>query len=283
MKVKPWASTEETLAALHTTLVARSGCDIFWSSLCVLLETLARDLKARQMAAPGTVVDNEVLDGERFNVLLDEIRAVLDRQGTETPNSTFRRLASTLSAPALMLLLLLGGAASIGCGTQPMHHSARDAEGLPDAYSLQPEADGPAHVPQADASNLQPDSKEDVPIILLPDAKLLLPDQKLDAKSPGDTVTHNSDGATVTIQDIMDSCGIPNERQSSILSCLSKMHESWSTDMPRVLAGQDCTKTADQLRCFADWTCNSAQDTKFKSGSTPICQPVRLYLGVCFV
>jgi hypothetical protein len=85
MKVKPWATTEETLAALHTTLVARRGCDIFWGSLRVLLENLARDLRTRQAASPGTLVDNELLDGERYATLLDEIRAAMARQQSPRP------------------------------------------------------------------------------------------------------------------------------------------------------------------------------------------------------
>jgi hypothetical protein len=155
MKVKPWASTEETLAALHATLVARHGCDIFWTSLRVLLETLARDLKTRQEAAPGTLVDNEVLDGERYATLLDEIRASLAQQTADPPSATFRRLASSLSAPALALLLLLGGAASVGCD-QTTLHSTPDAatQDLADARDT-------ATQDLADAIKSQPDTKAD--------------------------------------------------------------------------------------------------------------------------
>jgi hypothetical protein len=62
---------------------------------------------------PGALVDNELLDSERYATLLDEIRAALARQ-TAGPAS-FRRLASGLSVPALGLLLFLGGVASVGC------------------------------------------------------------------------------------------------------------------------------------------------------------------------
>ena len=173
MKVKPWATTEETLAALHTTLVARRGCDIFWGSLRVLLENLARDLRTRQAASPGTLVDNELLDGERYATLLDEIRAAMARQTAEP--ATFRRLASALSAPALGLLLLLGGATSIGCADAKVAQ-----EGSPDAKVAQPEAN--------------PD---------LPPTFFVPPDARL-ATDVAMTPTQ-SDGAAVTIQDIMDS------------------------------------------------------------------------------
>ena len=90
MKVKPWAGTEETLAALHATLVARQSCDTFWSSLRGLLENLARDLKTRQDGEPGTLLDNEVLSDERYALLLDEIRACYE--ATEDPRYAAARL-----------------------------------------------------------------------------------------------------------------------------------------------------------------------------------------------
>jgi len=258
MKVKPWASTKETLGALHATLVARHGCDIFWTSLRVLLETLARDLKTRQDAVPGTLVDNEVLDGERYAALIDEIRAALARQASGATSSTFHRLACSLSVPALRLLLFLGGAATIGCARDPMGSSqAHDAAtlGLPDTKSSQPET-------QADSSIY----------IQLPDASPVR-----DAASTG------PDGATVTIQDIMDSCNIPSEQQDSIRACLARMKDSWSTGVASVLAGQNCASVADQLGCFSSETCMTGRSGDFDPSSTRICQPVIIYLGVRFV
>jgi hypothetical protein len=265
MKVKPWADAEETLGALHATLVARQGCDIFWTSLRVLLETLARDLKARQNAAPGTLVDNEVLDDEHYTTLIDEIRAALVRQGAETPASTFHRLASSLSAPALGLLLFLGGAATIGCEREPLKSSSQmhDAAtlGLPDAGSLQPEtkADG-------------------LRFIQLPDARPA-PDI-----APKYAATSGPDGGTVTIQDILDSCNIASQQQSMILGCLSLMDSSWSAAMVSALAGRDCMSVASSLGCTPGETCTAWQ---YPSGSAPsnlpLCMPVIIYAGVRFV
>jgi hypothetical protein len=271
MKVKPWAATEETLGALHATLVARQGCDMFWTSLRVLLETLARDLKARQDAAPGALVDNEVLDSDRYATLIDEIRAALARQAAEAPVSTFRRLASALSAPALGLLLLLGGAATIGCSREPLKSASRmhDAAtlGFPDAGNSQPEA--------------RPDNSAS---IQLPDTR---PAPSPDAMTAPDTVpkyaaTTGPDGGTVTMQDILDSCNIPAEQQGMILGCLSLMDSSWSTGMAAALAGQDCASVAGL--CPPWETCSA---TYYTSGSTtfqgPLCMPVLLYIGVRFV
>jgi hypothetical protein len=253
MKVKPWATTEETLAALHTTLVARRGCDIFWGSLRVLLETLARDLKTRQGASPGALVDNELLDGERYATLLDEIRAAMARQAAEP--ATFRRLASALSAPALGLLLLLGGATSVGCD-----HAKVAQEGSLDAKVAQPEAN-PDLPP---TFFVPPDARPATDVAMAPT---------------------QSDGAAVTIQDIMDSCNIPDQQQERILDCLAGLRESWTTGIAELLAGADCNHVAYQLQCFSgSWSCfGQYQPVDFDPNTTPMCNPVILYAGVRFV
>jgi hypothetical protein len=269
MKVKPWAGAEETLAALHTTLVARQGCDIFWTSLRVLLETLARDLKARQDAVPGALVDNEVLDGERYARLIDEIRAALARQVKDAPASTFRRLASALSAPALGLLLFLGGAATIGCTGEPLGSSLQKhdaaATGLPDAGSAQPET-------KADSSLY----------IQLPDTG-----PAPDTIPPRYAANTGPDGGTVTIQDIMDSCNIPAQQQGMVLACLALMDSSWSAGMPSALAGKDCMVVASALNCGVgvDLICVADQfpNASFDPSYPTLCRPIIIYAGVRFV
>ena len=277
MKVKPWASTEETLAALHTTLVARGGCAIFWASLRGLLEALARDLKMRQEASPGTLVDNELLDSERYGTLLDEIRAALASQSTQP--ASFRRLAAALSAPALGLLLFLGGAASVGCSNAGLHQ-AQDAgaPGIVDASVAQPDAatsiaDAPRTPNAVDAKVAQPEANLDLPRITLPDAR-----PATDAVAP-----RQSDGATVTIQDIMDSCNIPDQQQAQVLDCLGRLGESWTTGVASVLAGSDCNYVATQLNCFTYSQSCLLGAPDFDPNTTPICKPMPVYIGVRFV
>jgi hypothetical protein len=271
MKVKPWAGTEETLGALHATLVARNGCDVFWMSLRVLLENLARDLKARQDAVPGALVDNEVLDVERYGMLIEEIRAALVRQAAETPTSTFRRLSAALSAPALGLLLFLGGAASIGCAREPLKGRSQDA----------------ATVETPDASDARPETKADGPIyIQLPDTKPM-PDSALaapDTRIARDAVAVGPDGGTVTIQDIMDSCNIPKDQQGTILACLAALDSSWSAGIASALAGQDCAVVASDLECSPSEVCMAQQFPRTFDPAYPrICEPVLIYIGVRFV
>ncbi|MBW2262280.1 MAG: hypothetical protein JRG91_09940 [Deltaproteobacteria bacterium] len=112
MKVKPWAGPEETLDAFHDALVSHRDDDAFWTGMKSLLEALASDMSRR---LSGDVVDNEVLDPETHQALLEEIRAALAQQ--KKGRGGFCRLASSLSVPAVGLLAILGGVATVGCGS----------------------------------------------------------------------------------------------------------------------------------------------------------------------
>jgi hypothetical protein len=286
MKVKPWASSAETLAALHATLVARSGCDIFWASLRTLLEALACDLKRREEATPGAVLDNEVLDNERYATLLDEIRACLAAHAPEAASSSFHRLARALSAPALGLLLLLGGVASVGCEHSALRNSTEVRDGAP------PDV--------ADAKTLRSESNADSVFIVLPDTSPG-PDKPSSVDydiSPGpdkpssvDSRPSGLDGATVAIQDIMDSCNVSATDQASVLACLARLRESWTTGIASVLATESCNAVVVDLACFAydttycvggGWGIDPT-NTDFDPATMPICRPMPVYIGVRFV
>ena len=283
MKVKPWATTEETLAALHTTLVARHRCDIFWTSLRALLEALARDLKTRQEALPGTLVDNELLDSERYGTLLDEIRAALALQ-TAGPAS-FRRLASALSVPALGLLLLLGGVASVGCGGSGLHAQARDA-GPPDVVDTTqptPDASIPITLPDAPPAPSVVDAAKPEASPDLPRTVLTIPDAR-PATDVG-VAPRQSDGGTVTIQDIMDSCNIPDQEQQQILTCLATAGDGWA-GLLEELAGLNCSLVGADLNCFGQsMVCGGMNEITFPSDPNApwICRGIPVYIGVRFV
>jgi hypothetical protein len=279
MKVKPWASAEETLAALHATLSARQGCDIFWGSLRVLLETLARDLKARKEASPGAVIDNEILSSESYDSLLGEIRACLAKQTSES-ETPFRRLAQGLSAPALGLLLLLGSVVTVGCEKTSLSAKTFDAavDVRSDASPAQPDArpDSPATQPDA-----RPDGQPDNSISFsIPD----LPPAKSDIKEASST---GPEGGTVTIQDIMDSCNIPDNQQAMVMACLSQVQQSWTAGLTSFLAGKDCNLVSTALKCDPSYTqCayvppSSSHD--FDPQQLPLCRPILVYIGVSFV
>jgi hypothetical protein len=269
MKVKPWAGAEETLSALHATLVARQSCDIFWASLRGLLETLARDLKARQDAEPGALLDNEVLSDERYASLLDEIRACLATQASEAqPGSAFRQLAQRLSAPALGLLLLLGGVTTVGCDRSSLHGT----DTRPDAAATDVRSEPPDAAPDA------------VPDTAPADMRFVLPDIAPPKSDVKDAVSKGPEGGTVTLPEIMDSCDIPEQTQANVLACLSALHGSWTTGIAAALAGQDCGAVSSSLEpCSYSSQCNTALPAEFDPSYLRICEPILIYLGVRFV
>lgn len=274
MKVKPWASAEDTLAALHATLVARQGCDVFWTSLRVLLETLARDMAARQQAVPGALVDNEILSPESYAALLGEIRACLAKQPSQ-PVSSFRGLAQALSTPALALLLLLGGVTTVGCRTSLGPPNPPDAA-VADAGLPQPDR------PRAETRALAPDRPSDptpdnTMVFILPD----LPPAKADVH---EAASSGPNDAKVTIEDIMNSCNVPSAEQSNVMACLGYLGEAWTEGLAAYLAGKDCNAIFAALNCQTWNMCSQqASPSNFDPGALPLCQPVLVYLGVRFV
>ena len=195
-------------------------------------------------------------------MLLDEIRAALAGQAAEP--ATFRRLASALSAPALGLLLFLGGAASVGCNGAGLHGPAQGQDaGRPDVV---------------DAKVAQPESNPDLPpvILMAPDARPVT-----DAMAPS-----QSDGAAVTIQDIMDSCNISDQQQQQILTCLATLGESWTTGLAEAFAGASCSLVGSDLNCFAmSRFCGGMYDMTISPDPNKpwICNPIIIYAGVRFV
>jgi hypothetical protein len=291
MKVKPWASTEETLAALHTTLQAKRACGIFWDSLRTLLENLARDMKTRASADPGTLIDNEVLEGGRYLGLLDEIRQSLEKHNHEANAGSFRQLSATLSAPALGLLLLLGGVASVGCErTSFVQAPARPDTAISDADNspcleicgpATPADGGDAIVRKFDSQpatqrDTQPNTPADGP------PRIVLRDTAPDH----DAANRGADGGVVTIQDIMDSCNVPQDTQNQVRACLMTLDASWTSGMAQTLAGARCDDVNGDLRCFSNFSMNCtprSDSSAFEVGKTRVCNPIIIYAGVRFV
>jgi hypothetical protein len=232
MKVRPWASVEETLHALHGVLVARRDCTIFWKSLRVLLEQLARDLRSREDATPGEIIDNEVLNTERYAALLDEIQAAVV-QAPSTKGS-FAKLASALSLPAVALLLLLGGVATVGCGSQTsLSVSRRDAAQdilVPtDASTANPEDASVVSLPKSDVGGST--SNDDSPVFTFP--------PRPDAAVIADTAPRLCDGAC-SIEDIMAACGMAPGSRQSVSACIERLRTSWREGLTSGIAARSC-------------------------------------------
>jgi hypothetical protein len=87
-------------------------------------------------------------------------------------------------------------------------------------------------------------------------------------------------------EDIMDSCNVDKAKQEAVLTCLRRLRDSWTTGIAETLAGAPCTDVDIDLGCFAymSQTCMmNSSDDEFVVGSTEICRPIPIYLGVRFV
>jgi len=131
MRVEPWAGAGETLDALHDALASHRGDDAFWREIASLLDVLGGDLGRRIEAREGSLVENEVLDPERREALLVEIRSALEGRGRG--RGGFQRLASALSVPAAGLLLVIGGAVTLGCEEKDGTSADATTETSPDS------------------------------------------------------------------------------------------------------------------------------------------------------
>ena len=93
-----------------------------------------------------------------------------------------------------------------------------------------------------------------------------------------DAATTGPDGATVTIQEIMDSCNISIERQGRVLGCLATMDSEWNTGIAAALAGQDCRWVASALECSPGELCANQQFSRSFDPTYPrICEPMLIY------
>ena len=219
MSIEPWAGVDETLDAFHDLLLSRRHDDAFWNELEELLASLTGDMRQRMSAGRGAVVENEILDPGRHDALLSEIRSALEDRSAGPGG--FRRLASALSVPALGLLVVMGGVATVGCEDRP---SSEDA--ATDAIT-DPEPD-PADDPAA-----EPDAAADDPV---PE-----PDAAADVE------------CSDTMWEIVDRCVSDGDVRRQVLECLGSLHDSWSTGLQEFLACAECDSVQYWLvECLLD-------------------------------
>lgn len=261
MKVKPWAGVDETLQALHAVLVAKQGCALFWPLLRELLTTLTHDLGQREQ---GNVLDNEILQPDRYATLLDEIRAAA-ASATAGPG-VFARVSATLSLPAAALLCLLAGVTTVGCAANPLplQDTTKDAGTTIDS----------------------PSSKDAV----TPDLRI-----PWEAPPPVDyrpqyPAPDCGEAGSCTVEDVMRACGFgPSTAVAQVINCLDRLNDSWRANMPSALTRSgDCLNTGQLLYCFVNGngvyneTCrNIPADAGFSEYE--MCRPMPIYLGVRFV
>jgi hypothetical protein len=223
IKVRPWTTAEETLDAFHDVLARSCDDDAFWGELRALLEKMTGDMRKR-LERRGSALDNELIDPDRHEALLGEIRAAARSSGRG--GRAFRRLASMLSPPAVGLLLLLGSAATIGC------ESSTRIEGVADASHDSADVDV-VDVPP----DTRPDTSADVPCE---------PDVPPDASCPH---------ACMSFEEIVEECVDSEEDRATYLECIDELHGSWRTGLTELFACWDCTNIEDKLWCDFLNTC----------------------------
>jgi hypothetical protein len=208
MKVKPWAGSEETLDAFHDAMVSHRDDEAFWDGLRSLLENLTSDMSKR---LSGGAPDNEVLDPGTHQSLLDEIRSALG--GREKGRGGFRRLASALSVPAVGLLAILGGVATVGCSSTQDIEGETDASGDVAVETSDPDAD-PAVDP----------IPEPVP----------------------DACEHEG----MSLEQILAECVDDETARARYLECIDGLHASWYSGLRDLFECEDCWEVLSQLDCL---------------------------------
>jgi len=263
LKVKPWASAEETLDAFHDMLQRQRDNDAFWKDLEGLLASLTRDIKKR---LSGNVPDNELLDATRHGALLSEIRSAL--AASKGQPTGFRRLASALSAPAVAMLLLLGGTTTVGCD-----NTAR-LQGTADATS------DPTPEPDTDpVSDPPPDYCAEVL------ADITVNDAPCDVEMEGEECLH----ACKSFEEIVVEC-VPEDSTSlhggdarcKYIDCIQTMHESWRTGLTELFACWDCRTIEHKLSCDLDSFCRYPDDSEFDLETFLDACHCCIYVGVRF-
>lgn len=254
-KVKPWATAEETLDALHDSMLLQQQNDTFWTGLEDLLEKLSCDMK-RRMASRGAAVDNEVLDPERHHALLSEIREALQEKGRG--RGSFRRLASALSAPACGLLLALGGLVTLGCG------STEDIRGGADT-----------------SADVAPDTAADTLDTVDPD-----PDPDPDA-DPDIAVDPGCEHAGYTLEQLVEECVDNESDRAQIMDCIDDLNDSWRNGLREYFECLPCpTVHNDLLHCllwgYPDVCSDPAAAGEFDLDDFLDHCAVLLYVGVRF-
>lgn len=227
--VKPWADVNETLDAFFCMLACKSHDESFWNDLESLFTRLSADLKLRLAAKANqtkkevagnnekSLVDNEVLDASRYHDLLGEIRQKIAVAQNQTRPGGFRALTAALSAPAIGLLMLMGGVVSLGCSESlPSDPGETETETitLPDT--------GTAEDTESDTESI---------------------DEETDTE-PGDA------GPRRTLAEMVESVVQDEEKRESLLDCFDTLHESWRTGLEDLFRDDDDHQIAYYLDCL---------------------------------
>ncbi|MFH1434931.1 MAG: hypothetical protein ABIJ56_04350 [Pseudomonadota bacterium] len=253
LNVKPWAGAHETLDAFHDLLVTKRRDEDFWKALESLLGTLSADMKERLADKRGEIIDNEVLDSSTHHELLAEIRSSLG--GGRAGRGRFRRLAQALSVPAMGLLFILGGVATVGCDqSTSLHGDGSTEDAAPDT------SDDSAADPAVDPAI---DPAED-------------PAVDTSEEEPCESVAE-------TLDEMITTCIEYEDEAAHYKECIDELHESWRTGLEELFKCEDCYDIQGYLRDCLGWRCGDpGNQGEFDLDDFLNNCAVMMYLGVRF-
>ncbi len=207
-KAKPWAGTDETLDTFLSLLSSRVNDNVFWKDLQLLLNEIAKDLKYR-LSLKERVIDNEVLNSDRYDDLLDEIRKAASLATVE--KDSFKSCIGKLSLQAASLLFLMGSVAAIGC----VDNNLSDNSGT-DVFCDTETCIG------TDV-NIDTDSNTGS-----------------DTEANTDTQSEPEDTSQYrTLEEIVAEVISDTTRQAEILSCIEGLHDSWHDGLEELFQNEE--------------------------------------------
>ncbi len=261
-KVKPWAGVEETLDVFSALLTHQSNDDAFWDKLHVLVDEIAKDLRAR-LAARGTAVENEVLDSEHYVDLLHEIRRAASH--TDTGKGAFNACLKKLSGPAVSLMFLLGSVVTIGCtestdatpdgGDHSPGITSTDSTSGADSNSdslhdtdIDSDTDTESDVDTDTGSDVDTGTESDVDTGTESDVDTGT-ESDIDTMSDSGTNTGTDDGFQ-TLEEIVREVITDESTQEEIMVCIDGLHESWHDGLQTLFQQESDSEIQSQLDCL---------------------------------
>jgi hypothetical protein len=192
-------------------------------------------------STPGSIIDNEALNPERHRELIDEIRQALDRPRP----SGFQRLASSLSAPAVAVLFLLGGTIVVGCDEVPEPPSDTDNSKGGDTATVSADEEDNGRDTGEDTSETGfSDSDTDTDSDCDSDA-----DADSDSDSDADMMDEE-EHLGMTFEEIVMDCIDSKDKQKELINCVEAMHASWKTGLTELFQNSGCSDVFYHLDCL---------------------------------
>ncbi len=227
-KVKPWAGTDEILDSFFALLSNRANDDAFWKNLQMLLKDITKDVKYR-LSLKDRAIDNEVLNSDRYDVLLDEIRAAVS--GATIKKGAFKTCIGKLSLQSSSLLFLMGGVAALGCSDK----NPSDTTGTEVSYDTETAIDTGTDTSINTDVTIETDS-----------------DTSSDTEANTDTQSDTEDTSQYrTLEEIVTEVISDEPYRAQVLSCIEGLNDSWHDGLEELFQNEEDAVIKNRIdRCL---------------------------------